>query len=99
MHLELLHAIELTKAPLEGWSSCVIGLCFNVIVTVVGGLILDYFPNLLPASDKVIYPQHPVKISLSRAEVHSKCQYSSILYIGSCQQPPPGPPQGFRGKA
>jgi hypothetical protein len=72
MQLELLHAIDiaLTKAPLEGWSSCVIGLCFNVIVTVVGGLILDYFPNLLPASDKVI-------LRLSWAEVHSKYKYSA----------------------
>lgn len=77
MQLELLHAIDiaLTKAPLEGWSSCVIGLCFNVIVTVVGGLILDYFPNLLPASDKVILSI--LFKFLSRAEVHSKYKYSA----------------------
>jgi len=82
MQLELLHAIDiaLTKAPLEGWSSCVIGLCFNVIVTVVGGLILDYFPNLLPASDKVILSI--LFKFLSRAEVYSKYKYK---YSATCR--------------
>mmetsp|Transcript_21638 Transcript_21638/g.33861 ORF Transcript_21638/g.33861 Transcript_21638/m.33861 type:complete len:737 (-) Transcript_21638:160-2370(-) len=52
LNVKLALGLEETK---EGWSPSLIGLCFNIIVTVVGGLLLEFNPNMLPTGPVAQY--------------------------------------------
>mmetsp|Transcript_22660 Transcript_22660/g.55947 ORF Transcript_22660/g.55947 Transcript_22660/m.55947 type:complete len:732 (-) Transcript_22660:212-2407(-) len=65
----------------NGWSLALIGLCFNLIITVLGGLLLDLYPNILPVCNELPKFARPLDIEKLFGEKYDKALNPGYWFV------------------